>query len=399
MISRPLTVLFAALEALLVLGVGVAVPLVPLSILWAVQFGFGLDWVAFWRAAVDIWLVGHGVEVTLTLDPTLAAGLGLPGAELPFVISVAALGIALMTTLLGLRAGRRIAETRYSTLGAIVSVVVFAIGALALAATALHPLARPSLVQASILPVLFYAAGLLLGMRTARRDLGHPPRRMPWDVIPDPVASILAIALRGGAASVALLGLFASIVTAVVIVGSYARIITLYESLHTELLGGLVVTLAQLLFVPTLVVWTASWLVGPGFALGTGSMVSPLGTQLGPLPAIPVLGALPVGESALGFVGLVAPLAAGFLVGAILGPMIRRRVEGPLVYVASAAMGVVGGIILGGLAWFASGGLGPGRLVDVGPNPWAVGLWAALELALADTAGVVVAGRRPRGQR
>ena len=34
--NRPLTALFAALEALLVVGIGVGISLVPLTILWAV---------------------------------------------------------------------------------------------------------------------------------------------------------------------------------------------------------------------------------------------------------------------------------------------------------------------------------------------------------------------------
>lgn len=399
MISRPLTAVFAALEALLVLGVGIAIPLVPLSILWAVQFGFGLDWAAFWRASVDIWLIGHGVEVTFTLDPALAATLGLAGAEAPFVVTVAALGMALLTTLLGVRAGRRIAETRYTTLGLIVAAATFAVGSVGVTATALHPLARPSLVQAGVLPVLFFAVGLVVGMQLTRRDLGSPPRRGPWDALPDSVVAVAGSALRGGAAAASLLLLISSLVTAGAIVFSYARIITLYESLHAEVLGGVVITLAQLLFLPTLVIWTASWLVGPGFALGTGSLVSPLGTQLGPLPAIPVLGALPAGESTFGFVGLLAPIIAGFLVGAILGAGVRRRLEGPRVVVAALLMGVVAGVILGVLSWFASGGLGPGRLADVGPNPWAVGLWAALEIGVAATIGVLASGKLPTRRR
>ena len=37
--NRPLTALFAALEALLVVGIGIGIPLVPLTILWAAQYG------------------------------------------------------------------------------------------------------------------------------------------------------------------------------------------------------------------------------------------------------------------------------------------------------------------------------------------------------------------------
>ena len=396
MISRPLTAVFAALEALLVLAIGVAIPLTPLTILWIVQFGFGADWGAFWRTAVDTWLVGHGVDVTFTLDPALAASLGLAGADQPFTVSIAALGIALLTALLGVRAGRRIAETHFVKLGAIVAAATFAVASLAVAASALSDLARPSLVQAGILPLLFFGGGLLIGIMLTRRDLGLKPSRGWLDALPPLARDLLTTSLRGGAAIVALLMLFASILTAGAIVFSYASIITLYESLHTELLGGILVTVAQLALVPTVVIWAASWLIGPGFALGTGSLVSPLGTDLGPIPAVPILGALPSGESAWGFVGILVPLIAAFLVGAWFGPGIRRRLEGRWVIAAAVGMGVSAGLILGVLAWFASGGAGPGRLVEVGPDPWAVGGWAALQCSIAATIGILAAHRLPR---
>jgi hypothetical protein len=58
--------------------------------------------------------------------------------------------------------------------------------------------------------------------------------------------------------------------------------------------------------------------------------------------------------------------------------------------------GVVGGVILGMLAWTSSGAAGPGRLEHVGPDPWAVGGFAVLEFALAATVGLVAGLRRPR---
>ena len=81
--NRRLTALLAAFEALLVVAIGVAIPLLPLTLLWAFQYGLAIDWTVFWRASVDIWLLGHGVDVRLTLDPLAAAALGLPGAEAP----------------------------------------------------------------------------------------------------------------------------------------------------------------------------------------------------------------------------------------------------------------------------------------------------------------------------
>ena len=75
--NRRLTALFAAAEALLVLGVGLAIPLAITTVLWATHFGFAPEWTVFWRAAADVWLLGHGVDVTFTLDPVLAALVGL----------------------------------------------------------------------------------------------------------------------------------------------------------------------------------------------------------------------------------------------------------------------------------------------------------------------------------
>ena len=111
--TRRITVLFSAFEAVLVVAIGVAIPLVPMTIVWAAQFGFAPDWLIFWRGAVDIWLIGHGVDVTFTLDPVTAASLGIPGAETPCSSRSPRSGSRFLTVLLGVRAGTRIAETGY----------------------------------------------------------------------------------------------------------------------------------------------------------------------------------------------------------------------------------------------------------------------------------------------
>jgi hypothetical protein len=58
-------------------------------------------------------------------------------------------------------------------------------------------------------------------------------------------------------------------------------------------LGGAVLSLGQLVYLPTLIVWGASFAAGPGFAVGAGTAVSPAGTTLGVLPGIPSLGLIP----------------------------------------------------------------------------------------------------------
>ena len=56
--NRTTVALLAALEALIVVAIGLAICLVPLTVLWASQYHLGADWFAFWRAGADIWLVG-----------------------------------------------------------------------------------------------------------------------------------------------------------------------------------------------------------------------------------------------------------------------------------------------------------------------------------------------------
>ena len=126
--TRRLTLLFSAFEALLVVAIGVAIPLVPLTILWAAQFGFGSDWVAFWRAAVDIWLIGHGVDVTFTLDPTTAALLGIAGVGRPGRGHHRGARLRRCSPCCSARArASRIAETGHRVLGGLTALGVFAV--------------------------------------------------------------------------------------------------------------------------------------------------------------------------------------------------------------------------------------------------------------------------------
>jgi Family of unknown function (DUF6350) len=419
--NRSLTALFAAFEALLVVAIGIGISLAPLTLLWGLHYGFAIDWAVFWRASVDIWLLGHGADMTVTLDPATVVLLGLPGAEAPFVLTIAALGFALITVLLGVRAGRRIGETRFRLLGQLVSVGTFAVLSFGASWSAIHPAVRPSVVQGTLLPTLVFGIGVLIGalssMKAADDDNGSSIR----DWIADWPAHIRAGvggALRGGAASAALVMLVSAVAVAAMFALNYAPMITLYEGLQSRELGGAVLTLGQLAFLPNLVIWAAAWFVGPGFAIGTGSAVSPIATTLGPLPALPVLGALPAGDLAYGFVGLLVPVLAGFVAAlGVRGQVVRGSglpvagggasgggalsgsagsggagSGGLTVWASAIGIGVVGGAVLGVLAWASAGSAGPGRLIDVGPDPLLVFALASLEIAVGALLGML-AGR------
>lgn len=407
--TRRLTLLFSAFEALLVVAIGVAIPLVPLTILWATQFGFAPDWAIFWRGAADIWLVGHGVDVTFTLDASTATALGIAGAAAPVKITIALLGFALLTLLLGVRAGGRVAETGHRALGEVSCVAVFAAASFIVTFSALNVAARPSLWQGALLPTLVFAVGLFLGVLREGRERGPDAAGSSLrDWIDDwrPVArAAIGGAVRAGAAAATLVILVSALTVSALLAVNYAQIIRLYEALHTEVVGGLALTAGELALLPNLVVWAASWFIGPGFAIGAGSHVSPLGTALGPVPTIPILGALPTGDLAFGFAGLLVPVVAGFLAGVATRPAVLRVLDGESIAshrlpfaVTALGGGVFGGLLMGVLAAVSSGAAGPGRFQQVGPDALAVGAVAALEFAVAIGIGLA-ASRRQTGPR
>jgi hypothetical protein len=395
--NRPLTVVFAALEALLVAGIGIGIALVPLSVMWAFQYGLQIDWIVFWRAAADTWMLGHGVDIALTLDPLTATSIGFPEASTPFVLTIAPLGFALLTLLLAYRAGRRIAETPHFILGLAAALVTFGLLSLTVVLTALHEFARPSIWQGALLPTFVFALGLALGGGVAIRRLTalHRAATARTDAtvgaiatriadIPGETAAFIRASVTGGIGAVAAIVAIASVALSLLLLLNYAEVIALYESGHVGVLGGIALTIGQLAFLPNLVVWAISWFVGPGFAIGAGSSIGPLGTSLGPVPAVPFLGALPTGELAWGFLGLLVPVVAGFFAGLLVRRTLVGSIRTPLsvqrMLLAGLAIGLAAGIVLGLLAWFSAGAAGPGRLVEVGPSPWLVALYATLEV-------------------
>ncbi|CAN5267404.1 DUF6350 family protein [soil metagenome] len=399
--NRSLTALFSALEALLVVGIGIGVPLAPLTVLWAFQYGLQIDWVIFWRTAVDIWLLGSGVDVTMTLNPVLASGLGFDGAGKPFPLTIALLGFSLLTVLLGARAGRRIGEIPFRLTGILASLGTFAVLSFVVTLSALWSTARASIWQGTLLPTVIFAIGLFIGLGWARRPGSsrgeeRVPERMMFADLPQ--RALVSTVLRGGAGAAAMVLAVSAVITAVLFLGHYAKIISLYESIHAGVLGGVAITIGQLALLPNLIVWCASWLIGPGFALGSGSAISPLGTTLGPIPAIPVLGALPESTGDWAFLGLLVPVLAGFVAALAVRPTLVETMPGrrsiPRVILAGLLIGVVAGILLGAISWASAGAAGPGRLVDVGPSPLLIGAWASVEVAIAATIGMLVGAPR-----
>ncbi|ARJ04668.1 hypothetical protein GCM10010988_37730 [Cnuibacter physcomitrellae] len=411
--NRLSTIVLAALDALVAAAIGLGILVVPATLLWAVQFGLALDWTAFWRASADVWLAGHGVDLLITLPSDVALATGLDGAGAPFEVGIALLGFALLTVLLGARSGRRMRAADDPVAGSIAGVVAFGLIATAVSSSARSSEVVPSLLQSALFPAGVYLLGVLIGLAWRRRGAAGPKApqsrfalvwRTRLDAVDAGDRALVGLALRGGAMAAFGVITVAAVALAIALVAGFSSIVGLYEGLHAQVVGGIALTVGQLALLPNLVVWMASWFLGPGFALGSGSSVSPLGTQLGLLPSVPVFGALPQGDVPLGFAGLLVPVLLAFGVGVVLKPAFDAAVEGTrgrgrwLRFAAvSIALGLVGAVLMALVAIWSGGAAGPGRLADVGPDPSAVFLWSFVEFAVPAALGLLAGAsvRRP----
>ncbi|MCU0152747.1 MULTISPECIES: DUF6350 family protein [Curtobacterium] len=386
------TALLAAIEAVVTVGVGIGIALVPLTLLWGFEYGLQVDWDVFWKATGSVWLVGHGVDVSFLLGSALAKSTGVSGAADPIHVTLAALGFAVVTAWLGARAGRRFAETEHRTTGLLVGTAVVAVLGLAVALSTTSAATHPTLWQAVVLPALWFGIPALAASEVCRRRRDMPADAVTQRVIdlvdrvPAVWRSVAGFGLRAGTAATAVVVGVAAVLVGLLLFTSFAEVITLYEQSHAGVIGGVALTVGQLAFLPDFVGWATSWLIGPGFAIGTGSSVSPIATTLGPIPGLPVFGALPTSGHTFGLVWILVPVIAGFAIGGSMRPRLVRALGTADSALHRAfggvAAGLVAGVLTGLVAWVSSGSFGPGRLADVGPNALAVGGFAALEVGL-----------------
>jgi hypothetical protein len=158
----------------------------------------------------------------------------------------------------------------------------------------------------------------------------------------------------------------------------------LHNALDPGVAGSIALLLAQLALVPNAMVWAASYALGSGFAVGAGSVVAPAGTELGMLPGLPLLGALP--GAGPGNPAVLWWLVSGVLAGAVAAALaVRSR---PAVRFDASSLvgglaGVLAAVIFVGLGWAAGGDLGSARLTDLGPRLWPLLVMTATTMGLA----------------
>jgi hypothetical protein len=164
------------------------------------------------------------------------------------------------------------------------------------------------------------------------------------------------------------------------------------SELHTDAGAASLYSGLTLGVVPNAVLFAGSYLLGPGFAVGTATIASPTAVALGPVPAFPLLAALPddaTPSSWMALILLVPPIVAAYAAARAhrLYPTTRWE-EGA---VRGCAGGILAGLVVGALTALSGGSVGPGRMQDVGPSAGDVTLHAVVALGLGALVGSVIA--------
>lgn len=386
--QRLLVALLAAFDSAIAAAVGLAALLAPLTLLWTVAFGVTADWGALWPLSGTLWQFGHGVAIDVTVPTETMVEFGIPLEGAAFVLSITPLAFLVFTLLFAARSGARAASAGAWLLGSLSGAAVFALIATGVALTARLDMAHTALLPAIAMPTIVYLVGAVVGaVRIVWEDGDGGPIDRLHDVVDGwgEWAAVPAAAVRG--AAFALIGVVAASALAVALMALVrgGEVIALFQAARVDGLGVVMIALAHFAYLPTAIVWAASWIAGPGFAIGAGTAVSPAGTQLGIVPGIPMLGLVPENDSFWMLVVVLVPIAAG----AFAGWAVRSRLvwEGtPLAAGPRAA--ISGGIALltlvvaGVAAALANGSMGPGRLAVAGPAAWPFGLALGAEVLI-----------------
>ncbi|HWG03108.1 MAG TPA: DUF6350 family protein [Trebonia sp.] len=349
-------------------GLAVLVTLCLIGWITAPHVGFGGGLASVLRDAGLLWLVAHHVEVSVH-------GVGRIGL-LP-------LGLVLLPAALLERAGRwltheghvrRLRDVGYAALSIALPYALFTA---AVAVGSRTSATVPDLVQAVgwgfLLALVAGGFGAAHGLVPWRKLTGLLPLR-PRSVVLGMLAALGALIA---------LGALLDGVSLIMHMHAYQKAVS---SLAPGAFGSGLLLLAELAYLPNSVIWAVAYTLGPGFAFGVGTAVSPAGSALGAIPAFPMLAALPVGSGAaypawLGFFVLAAP----YIAGALAGLMTIRIAPTPFLEGAplwGLLTGSLTAIVVGVLARVSGGPLGVGRLAAVGPRGGEVGLVALLEVGV-----------------
>lgn len=393
------TAIVAAIEAGVIALAGLALIALPTLLVGIVTLSLEVSFLTLGQLISAIWLFGHGSQLHIEFNAQEAYSLGLTAEALSFEITLIPMAIALITSWFAWGMGRRFESDFRTGLAAVIGASLGFFSAGTLIAWFAGPFIQQDAWVCGIIAALWFIVPAWIGMLSRHIDVvshawfrfkvnleqaGSP--KLGWAFEPYLVRMVKLSAALGAA-----LVLLGSLTFTLSLITNYVDVVSLTQSMHLDAIGILVFFVAQLAYLPTFILWGLAWLSGSGFAIGTGSSVTPYETLLGPLPSVPVFAAIPDSWGQWGFLTMIAVVAAAFIVGLIFGgspgyrnPPILRILGTSLAAVIVVGLGTALAMML------ATGSLGPGRLQAVGPQIWEAAGFIAAELLVGLIIGITL---------
>ncbi|MGW2627288.1 cell division protein PerM [Micromonospora taraxaci] len=331
------------------------------------------------RTALAGWLLGHGVPLHTDSGPLGLAPLALTVLAL-WRLSRAGVHVSRAIGARDTRSPRRAllaavaVGIAYALLGALAAVLVSAGGP------------DVSVIRAGAMFAVVGTLAALVGATRITAVTRVLVARMPGPVRDGVRTGLVAgLLLLGAGAGAAGLAVATGGGDAADMIGAY----------RTGVAGQAGITLVSVAYAPNAAIWSTSYLLGPGFAVGTDTAVRTSEVSVGALPAVPLLAGLPRGPvDGFGALLLAVPVLAGMVGGCLLARRVAR-LAGPErapqrwaeVLAPAALAGPVAGVLLGLVAAVSGGPLGAGRLAEVGPVGWQVGAVATAVIAVGALLG------------
>jgi Family of unknown function (DUF6350) len=312
------------------------------------------------RAALWLFLAAHHVPLQLSLSNQTISGVitFLPLGALLVPYWTAKSGYNRMVEILGIPNTRtkRLYILDYALC---YSIVAYVISLLAMGSTVYVPFYIA-------IPILFAVCALFTYLISdVLPDHGNS---LPWQRALK-FATIALIFLIG----------IATLLLTISLAWHFTTVVNLTQVIAPGIIGGIAFLLIQILYLPNIAVATLSYLSGAGLTLGGGTHISPLIHRIDEIPAIPLLGALPVVSNPWMLILAIVPVSIGVVMASYARRTYIDFTEIKRFLIASHIFIFVFSI---GIALVAGGELLSSNLDFVGALWWLMPIAITLESAL-----------------
>ena len=174
---------------------------------------------------------------------------------------------------------------------------------------------------------------------------------------------------------------FSFIILAVAIFSHITTFKNISIVLQPGFFGSFLLFSLNLFYLPNLAVSVFAYFTGTGFAVGAGTLVSPLTHRLGEIPALPILAVLPTSSSKWALIAVALTIALGALMATWALSSSTQALIQAIILLA---------ISISAIAYLASGALMTQAMSAVGVSIWKLALSVIVEIGLGVAALVLI---------